>query len=157
MKIGLKPPSKICNILRKINAGLRRRLRCTIETGCCQCSYKKELIVSRQPILVNLKSNTMKNTLQIYALLQNLQTFLQQKSSVLTYFLASWPKFIKTNGFFSENHSFWQHFAIFIFQDESMAPFPHYRSTPKLRPISAMKFYNRKNAEFFVILPIEIQ
>ncbi len=38
-----------------------------------------------------------------------------------------------------------------------MAPFPHYRSTPKLRPISAMKFYNRKNAEFFVILPIEIQ
>ena len=27
---------------------------------------QKKLIVSRQPILVNLKSNTMKNTMQIY-------------------------------------------------------------------------------------------
>ena len=27
---------------------------------------KKKLIVSRQPILINLKSNTMKNTQQIY-------------------------------------------------------------------------------------------
>ena len=34
--------------------------------GCKQgCDrYKKKLIVSRQPIFVNLNSNTMKNTLQ---------------------------------------------------------------------------------------------
>ncbi|MDY3933531.1 MAG: hypothetical protein SOZ05_08415, partial [Muribaculaceae bacterium] len=27
--------------------------------------YKKEMVVSRQPTLINLKSNTMKNTLQM--------------------------------------------------------------------------------------------
>ena len=34
---------------------------------------KKKLIVSRQPILINLKSNTMKNTLQRYRVLTNPQ------------------------------------------------------------------------------------
>ena len=33
----------------------------------------KKLIVSRQPILINLKSNTMKNTLQRYRVLTNPQ------------------------------------------------------------------------------------
>ncbi len=32
--------------------------------------HKKKLIVSRQPILVNLKSNTMKNTMQNYSVLK---------------------------------------------------------------------------------------
>ena len=34
---------------------------------------QKKLIVSRQPILINLKSNTMKNTLQRYRVLTNPQ------------------------------------------------------------------------------------
>jgi hypothetical protein len=29
--------------------------------------YKQKKVVSRQPIFLNLKSNTMKNTVQIYA------------------------------------------------------------------------------------------
>ena len=31
----------------------------------CSRGYKKEMVVSRQPTLINLKSNTMKNTLQM--------------------------------------------------------------------------------------------
>ena len=34
--------------------------------------YKKGMVVSRQPIfIVNLKSNTMKNTMQMYCILLN--------------------------------------------------------------------------------------
>ena len=39
------------------------------ETGS-YCMAQKKLIVSRQPILVNLKSNTMKNTMQNYSVLK---------------------------------------------------------------------------------------
>ena len=41
---------------------------------------KKKLIVSRQPILVNLKSNTMKNTLQNYGFFLSLQIFARKKT-----------------------------------------------------------------------------
>ncbi len=43
-----------------------------IEGRCTGNLYKKGMVVSRQPIfIVNLKSNTMKNTMQIYCILRN--------------------------------------------------------------------------------------
>ena len=38
-------------------------------------NIKKKLIVSRQPISMNLKSNTMKNTLQSYVFLIKKRVF----------------------------------------------------------------------------------
>ncbi len=49
---------------------------------CCYTCRReiKKLIVSRQPIFVNLKSNTMKNTLQRYDILQLFARILHEKS-----------------------------------------------------------------------------
>ena len=50
--------------------------------------YKKRLVVSRQPIsIVNLKSNTMKNTVQIYRSVLNCASVSSTIVSNLTLFL----------------------------------------------------------------------
>ena len=55
--------------------------------GCDRC--KKKLIVSRQPIFVNLNSNTMKNTVQRYGFFLTCQEFAPCFLLRLTYFINS--------------------------------------------------------------------
>ncbi len=46
--------------------------------------YKKKRLSSRQPIFVNLKSNTMKNTLQMYEYYLYMQYYYSTKCDILT-------------------------------------------------------------------------
>jgi len=48
--------------------------------------YKQKKVVSRQPIFLNLKSNTMKNTVQIYAVFCVYANNLSKKIGCLTCF-----------------------------------------------------------------------
>ena len=47
---------------------------------------KKEKVVSRQPIFINLKSNTMKNTLQMYDIFESVTSDSTEKSICTTLF-----------------------------------------------------------------------
>ena len=59
---------------------------------------KKEKVVSRQPIFINLKSNTMKNTLQMYDIFESctkdsakksyLKTLFNNRTSIFSKFLS---------------------------------------------------------------------
>ena len=57
-----------------------------IDENKCWNRYKKKLIVSRQSTFINLKSNTMKNTIQNYKFYVIQHNFSARIFSILTLF-----------------------------------------------------------------------
>lgn len=67
------------------------------------------MVVSRQPILINLKFNTMKNTMQSYALYVIQHNFFEKKTMCLTLFCNLGeikPVFVSVFGYSGNNRLF---------------------------------------------------